>query len=279
MKMRNNVMYLALGLLLLSCKNSETPSLAEMGYQPNDLAELKKSPEYVDLSKYEIEESEDSYVPEISPKESDLEGAIHIKYDQPINGYNVTVDLYPEGGTFYGPADLHFSKGNTSFSVHVGNYDDIHFDRETVLHGGDTITLKYTSLPRGKMISPDCTFFFSDVDFDGTKELLVREPLYGPRGSNGYHVYELDGTERDDDPFQGISDMTEFNASEKSITQKYYYGVILGSNQLKYRRQRDGSFALTDSTHVDYKVDFTDSIRFHYRKQGDKMVLVKKEII
>ena len=278
MKTRNNVMYLALGLLLLSCKNGETPSLAEMGYQPNDLAELKNSPEYVDLSKYEIEEPEETYVPKISPKESEIP-TVFIKYDQPINGYNVMVDLYPEGDGFYGPTDIHFSKGNTSFSVHVGNFDDIHFDRETVLHGGETITLKHTPLPKGKMISPDCTFFFSDVDFDGTKELLVREPLYGPRGSNGYHVFELDGTERDDDPFQGISDMTEFNASEKSITQKYYYGVILGSNHLKYRRQKDGSFALTDSTHIDYKVDFTDSIRVHYRKQGDKMVLVKKEIL
>ena len=78
MKTRNNVMYLALGLLLLSCKNGETPSLAEMGYQPNDLAELKNSPEYVDLSKYEIEEPEETNVPKITPKESDLEDAIHI---------------------------------------------------------------------------------------------------------------------------------------------------------------------------------------------------------
>ena len=122
-------MYLALGLLLLSCKNSETPSLAELGYQPNDLDELKKSPEYVDLSNYEIEAPEETYVPKISPKESDLEDAIHIKYDQPINGYNVSVDLYPDGDGFYGPADLHFSRVNTSFSVHVGNFDDNHFDK------------------------------------------------------------------------------------------------------------------------------------------------------
>lgn len=58
-----------------------------------------------------------------------------------------------------------------------------------------------------------------------------------------------------------------------------YPDGILGSDFLKYRRQKDGSFALTDSTHLDYKVDFSDSIRVHYRQQGDKMVLVKKEIV
>ena len=272
-------MYLAMGLLLLSCKNSDTPDLAEMGYQPNDLAELKNSPEYVDLSKYEIEEPEETYVPKKSPKESDLEDAIHIKYDQPINGYKVSVDLYPDGDGFYGSADLHFSKGNTSFSVYVGNFDDDQFNGDTVLHGGETITLKHTPLPKGKMISPDCTFFFSDVDFDGTKELLVREPLAGTRGTSLYHVYELDGTEREDEPFDAICDMTHFNVSEKSITQEEYYGVILGSNFMKYRRQKDGSFALTESTHIDYKEDFTDSIRFYYRRQGDEMVLVKTEVV
>lgn len=85
--------------------------------------------------------------------------------------------------------------------------------------------------------------------------------------------------EREDEPFYAICDMTTFNASEKSITQEEYYGVILGSNYLKYRRQLDGSFALTDSTHVDYKVDFSDSIRTHYRILGEKMVLVEKEAV
>lgn len=67
--------------------------------------------------------------------------------------------------------------------------------------------------------------------------------------------------------------------SKGQLFSRYPDGIILGSDFLKYRRQKDGSFALTDSTHLDYKVDFSDSIRVHYRKQGDKMVLVKKEIV
>ena len=241
----------------------------------NDLEEIKKLPDYEDLSEYRIEDPEDAEIPDISSKESALEDPIRIKYGQLVNGYTVTVNLF-DGGY----AIMHFEKGNASFSAEIYGFEEPQlYDLDTGMVEGDEIVLKYIPLPAGKMISENCTIFFSDVDIDGTKELLVKEALAGTRGTNLYHVYELDGTEREDEPFYAICDMTTFNASEKSITQEEYYGVILGSNYLKYRRQPDGSFALTDSTHVDYKVDFTDSIRVHYRKQGDEMVLVKKEVV
>ena len=251
--------YLILALLLLvGCKNNNSSN--QLSHVPSNHETLATTTE------------QDNHRP-----------IVHIKYTEPINGYDVTVDMHPDrigdNLEYYGPAEMHLSKGDSGFTVETESFEEDHFDYETVLKDGETITLEYTSLPKGKMISDECTFFFSDVDFDGTKELLVKEPLGGPRGTNAYHVYELDGTEREDEPFYAISDMTEFNASEKSITQTEYSGVILGSNLLKYRRQRDGSFALTDSTHIEYKVDFTDSIRVHYHKQGDEMVLVKKEIV
>lgn len=278
--MKRFIIVLFAGLLLYACKNSEAPSLAEMGYQPNDLAELKNSPEYVDLSKYEIEEPEETYVPKISPKESDLEDDLaiaHIKYDRPVNGYIVTVDLFD--GNF---AKMHFEKGSSGFTADVDYFEEPQlYDLNAGSYKGKEIVLKYIPLPGGKMISEDCTFFFSDVDFDGTKELLVREPLAGPRGTGFYHVYELDGKERDDIPVGEISDWTTFNASEKSITQNMYYGPDCGE-VLKYRRQQDGFFALTDSTFIEYGTrgnQIVDSVRTHYRKQGEKMVLVKKEVV
>lgn len=278
---------LAAGLVLFSCKNGEAPTLAEMGYQPNDLAELKKSPEYVDLSKYVAEDPEESNVPEKSPKERVVEDdlpTVHIKYDKPINGYTVTVDLHPgwNGETldFYGPAEMHFKKGNSGFTVKVDSFEEDHFDFDTILHDGETITLKHTPLPKGKMLSEKCTFFFSDVDFDGTKELIYVARSEGWHGESAYYVYELDGTQRKDDPFYGdLTSSSVFNASEKSITTNRYNGVIIGSDLLKFKKQADGRFQITDSTHIDYKVDFTDSIRIHYRKQGDEMVLVKTEVV
>lgn len=270
--LKYSAILLALGFFFYACANNTPP---EMGFSPNDLEEIRKLPGYVPISEAVTGEPEVAEIPKISPKESDLPTVL-IKYDQPINGYVVSVNLHPrwngEDLDYYGPAELHFSKGNSGFTVCVDSFEENHFDWET-------ITLMHTPLPKGKMISEDCTFFFSDVDFDGTKELLMKEPLAGTRGTNLYHVFELDGTERTDEPLDAICDMTAFNASEKSITQNEYYGVILGSNQLKYRHQPNGSFALTDSTHIDYKVDFTDSIRVHYRKQGDEMVLVKKEVV
>ena len=275
--------YLILALVLLvGCKNNNPPSPAEFGYMPNDLEELRKSPEYVDLSTYEVPEEDRNAMITPAEKEPEEENVVHIVYTQPINEFEVTVDMYPDADgdilKHYGPATLHFKKGSTIFTVEIEAFSDDHFNGETLFRAGQTVKIKPTSLPPGEKISDVCTIFFSDVDFDGQKELLVREPFYGPRGTNGYHVYEQDGTERDDVPFYAISDMTEFNASEKSITQHEYFGVILGSNRLKYRRLRDGSFALTDSTHIDYKVDFSDSLIVHNRKQEVKMVLIKKEV-
>lgn len=76
--------------------------------------------------------------------------------------------------------------------------------------------------------------------------------------------------------------MTDFDASEKSIMINRYGGVLVGGTQLKYRLQMDGSFALTDSTDIEYGFkgdELVDRIRTNYRKQGEKWVLVKKEVV
>lgn len=250
---------------------------------PNDLVDIRQAPEYVPLSEYKVPEEDKNVMFSQAEKDPEEETVVHIKYTQPINGYEVSVDMYPdafgEDLEFYGPATLHFKKGDTEFTVEIEEFMEDHFSSETVFKRGQTVSIKPTPLPSGKMISENCTVFFSDVDFDGSKELLVREPLIGPRGTNGYHVYEPDGAEREDEPFHAISDMTEFNAAEKSITMKYYYGAIIGSTHEIYRKQKDGSFIEMERVHIDYKEDGTDSLRTYYRKQEDEMVLVKKEIL
>lgn len=276
MKTRNNVMCLALGLLLLSCKNGEAPSLAEMGYHSNNLGELRKSPEYVDLSKYEIEDSEDSYVPEITPKESEIP-TVFIKYDKPINGYIVTVDL---SGDY---AEMHFEKGASSFTAEIDMFEEQLLYKEGIgEYNGKETVLPYVPLIFGKKITPEGTFGFFDVDFDGKDELVYAAYTQGYHGRTAFRVFELDGTEREDEPFDwNIDEVTEFNRSEKSITV-FRDGDWDGGDVLKYRLQSDGAFHVTDSTHILYKQSediVTDSIRFHYRKQGDQMVLVKKEIL
>lgn len=199
-------------------------------------------------------------------------GIQRYRYDEPINGYTVTMEWVI--GTR--DAVYCFTKGGRSFRVESNNINPAPLDPSPV---GENKILYYQPKPKGQMLYDQEPFFFADVDFDGTEELIIVDLQAGPRGSNAYRVFEPDGTEREDDPFVGINDWTTFNASEKSITLFYYYGVIIGGTQLKYRRQRDGTFALTDSTHIDYKVDFSDSLRTHYRKKGNKMVLVKQEVV
>ena len=199
-------------------------------------------------------------------------GIQRYRYDEPINGYTVTMEWII--GTQV--AEYCFTKGGRSFRVESNSFNPAPLDPSPV---GEEKILYYHPKPKGQMLYDQEPFFFTDIDFDGTEELIIVELQAGPRGANAYRVFEPDGTEREDDPFIGISDWTTFNASEKSITLFYYYGVILGGTQLKYRRQRDGTFALTDSTHIDYKTDFSDSLRTHYRKQGNEMALVKQEVV
>lgn len=132
------------------------------------------------------------------------------------------------------------------------------------------------------MLYSDEPFFFSDVDFDGVDELLVVDPMRESNDMIAYRVFELDGREREDDPFLEISDMTDIDAYEKSITINRYGGVLVGGTQLKYRLHMDGTFALTDSTDIEYGFkgdELVDRVRTHYRKQGEKWVLVKKKVV
>lgn len=280
--MRKILAVLFTGLLLYGCKNGETPSPAEMGYQTNDLAELKKSPEYVDLSKYEIEEPEKPYVPKKSPKGSESEGDLataHIKYDRPVNGYTVTVDLFDDNY-----AVMHFVKGNASFSVEIDGFEEMQlYDEDAGYHDGKQIVLPYIPVKMGKTISSDGTFFFTDIDFDGQNELVYVAHFQGSHGCTAFRAFELDGTPLEEAPFGwDIDEQTEFNRAEKSITLHGYGGVDGGSDIIKYKRQADGTFQVTDSTRIILKMEgdyITDSLRLYYRKQGDKMVLVKKEVV
>ncbi len=202
----------------------------------------------------------------------DKSNVVHIKYTQPINGYDVKIKWAPDTRA----ADLTFTKGSSSFVVEAYSFDP------GITENSRNVTLQYKPKPEGEMLYSDEPFFFSDVDFDGVDELLVVDPMRESNDMYAYRVFELDGREREDDPFLEISDMTDFDASEKSITINRYRGVLVGGTRLKYRLQMDGSFALTDSTDIEYGFkgdELVDRVRTHYRKQGEKWVLVKKEIL
>ena len=270
-------------LMIMACGPRQGAVSSVSQYDDShDLAELRKSPEYVDLSKYEIEEPEETYVPKISPKESDSEEDLaiaHIKYDRPVNGYMVSVDLFDDNY-----AVMRFEKGNSSFSVGIDDFEEMQlYDQDAGDYDGKQIVLPYIPVKMGKTISTEGTFFFTDIDFDGQNELVYVAHFQGSHGCTAFRAFELDGTPLEEAPFGwDIDEQTEFNRTEKSITLHGYGGVDGGSDIIKYKRQTDGTFQITDSTRIILKMEgdyITDSLRLYYRKQGDKMVLVKKEIL
>ena len=224
---------------------------------------------------YEYEEQPTTTLAE--QEEEDWDDVIHIRYDKPVKGYTVTVDI---SGDY---AEMHFEKGSSSFTAEIDMFEEqLLYEEGVGEYNGKETVLPYVPLIFGKKITPEGTFGFFDVDFDGKDELVYAAYTQGYHGRTAFRVFELDGTERVDEPFDwNIDEVTEFNRSEKSITI-FRDGDWDGGDVLKYRLQSDGAFQVTDSTHILYKHSediVTDSIRFHYRKQGDKMVLVKKEIL
>lgn len=202
---------------------------------------------------------------------------IHIDYLERAEGYTVSADVFPGRwpDCCHGSVRLHFVKDADAFDVLVEDLDLLDYlDRDSTCADGRSIVRHYSPAPHADSLSWEHPFFFYDVDFDGEKEVVVASHGDGPQGSIAYHVFETTGELRDDEPFGRIDSQSRLDAREKSVTQNYCYGMLFGDVILKYVRQADGAFLLTDSTHVDYLPDSEECIRRHYRRKGDEMVLV-----
>lgn len=275
-----NRYYILALVLLVGCKSGNPSCPAELGYMPNDLEELRNSPEHVDLTQYSFaEEDRNAMITPAEKEPEERDDVIRIRYDRPVKGYTVTADLHDN---YF--AKVHFKKGNSGFTIGITDFYERLLDDPAVgENDGKETVLPYVPITFGTNISTDGTFGFYDVDFDGQDELIYVAFGQGSHGCTAFQVFELDGTERDDAPYDwSVDEFTEFNRKERSITLHRYGGLMDGGDIVKYKRQPDGSFQVTDSTGIIYGIKgniITDSIRFHYRKQGNNMVLVKKEAV
>lgn len=211
---------------------------------------------------------------------------VFVSFMQPIGAYQVSVDLLIDDLTAYdiGPAIIRFTKpSGEGFSIEVEDYYLRQMRDLESLRAGQHLVLEMPQKHPGDYLSEDAPFFLSDVDFNGADEIVVALPFQGPRGTTAYTIYEMDGTRRVDDPFEiSIDDNTIFNATEQSITLHYYHGAILGHTALKYTRQKDNTFIMTDSLHFDYGYrdeQFYDSTVTHYQRRGDSMMFHSKKDI
>lgn len=214
----------------------------------------------------ELEEPEDttSIVADYSVNEGRAP-IIHILYSRPVNGFTVSIDIEPrvKGDTLFveGPAKMHFKRDESSFVIDVdclymSSFDGIpnRIKKAEVT----TIRHRYQKRPDWRFLFDENPFYFADFDFDGQDELIIVQPLCGPRGMTYYQVFELDGTERKDRPLREIDDLSTFNFEEENIRLHRYHGVVIGSVELLFKHIGGGRFQLTDSTKI------VNGIRRHY---------------
>jgi len=123
-------------------------------------------------------------------------------------------------------------------------------------------------------------FFFYDVDFDNSVELLITEVAGGQQLSNTYKVYKLDESSLAVDsnqitnlvPFSLVNDFTEFNKMDKTILIDHYMG---GGDMetLVYQKSVNQEYKLVSII----KSSFEEKITFEL--VDENMKEVKREIV
>lgn len=156
---------------------------------------------------------------------------VFIKYKQPINGYTVKVMCMPyecydkERETeIWGSALLCFEKEYSRFYVYNESFSDsiLYYVNKESVKDGLVLNIDYLPKQKDEYLSENSPFFFQDLDFDGTEELVINNWRQSIRYCNTYDVYRIDigGVELiTTPPFYKISNyMTEFDSIKKTIT-------------------------------------------------------------
>jgi len=219
---------------------------------------------------------------------------VYIKYKQPINGYTVKVLWMPytdENGytSETGNAILYFENEDNHFYIQTKCYRDTTVYSHTHLEDGDVLFWNYTPKKKGEILSQYSPFFFSDVNFDGEKELLINDYNGGSRGSNSYEVYKIHSYYADiikEAPFANLENgQTEFDPKEETIKLHLNFSAFeyaihtykkIKQDKIEWTEPEDSyKFELV---RVDIHNQYTDSKEHKvYIKDGYKYKLVKDE--
>lgn len=233
---------------------------------------------------------------------------ITINYANLVNGYKVKAAWrpvlvnadFPYMDRFVrGPAILQFSNTKDSvlftvnadyfalskelFSITYANTDSV--DIASLNTTKITIQNKaQAQMDRSNPLAFEAEFGFADVDFDGKKELIVREFGMGQRASSTYAIYKIEDDEDYDEvyklrnsPFDLIDDQTEFNYTAKTITISSFGGYC--SSEYTTYSVKDYEFIPTMLVKTDtdkagnciqstYKINITKNLQ-----------LLKKEVL
>lgn len=215
---------------------------------------------------------------------------IYIKYNQPINGYDVyiTWEARSEMGWYfpYGNQALLTFVNDTSYffvlneSFYINNFDEI----MTRTYGaiGETcgfypdlqqliFYMDYNKNPNPKdSLDYDAPFFFSDIDFDGKQELVITSSKTGQRGTNEYKIYKYESysywqmTKR---PYTLFDGFTRFDYEHKKVIFESHGGADFYYEDI---------YKYCDDPHTWYHLIFEKQL--HYNYYTDSMELVEPPI-
>ncbi|MBF0197476.1 MAG: hypothetical protein HQL32_07185, partial [Planctomycetes bacterium] len=187
-----------------------------------------------------------------------LEQTVVFTYNKPIEDYWITVFWRPHEkvmGYLLGPAIMEFKHKDRckSFSVTNNNFGvpiSSEWFGTVTLDGGYYMgtsqlyaTLDYEE-PTIVDRMPSTSFFFLDLNFDGDKELVLTEFVYGQRWRNSYKVYEVDGVGRKNstflmsEPFDFLDSNSIIDIKNRTITNNLSSGADL-SGKLHYKFDKE----------------------------------------
>ena len=247
--------------------------IAQLAFAENDTAEYMDNglPKYYELM--------------------DGKTPVSIEFTDVIEGrYIVDVEWFPNWGLvpmFNGHANINFKlvDRNVKFTIKA---DLFHIGRQFInaskLRSKEPIKLQFSNL----IIEP---FDFRDMNFDGIKELVIRNSNGGQRGYDSYSVYLIQETEdssyfnvldlSDVEPYSAFDETTVFDWDNQRVEMYYSRGACSSIDELYERVYskyplKDYSFKLIERLERDYQDEDGNYIgchRYYYNIVDGKKIL------
>ena len=174
---------------------------------------------------------------------------IYIEFTDVIEGrYRVDVEWFPDYGLaplLTGPANINFKAIDSDISFSVRN--ELFHVPNTYFHTKYPLSIEYIESKEPIKMPfwylPKKPFEFRDVNFDGTKELVIREERGGQRFYDSFVVHLIQEGEdyinlvdlSNIEPYSSFDETTEFDW-EKQTVYMYYSGGACSSSYELYER-------------------------------------------
>ena len=170
---------------------------------------------------------------------------VYFKYNQTVNGYEVTARWRPyDKMSEVGPVQLNFHNLESGLDYyfcspkyHSYDTDKVSFDKGIKgHHNGDIHYFNYTSPATtdsfkerngNSPLGYYTPFQFLDIDFDGEDELLISDWYQGQAG-NSYEVYKLTGNglqKVECMPLDDLTNLDKIDLKTKAITKVSFSGA------------------------------------------------------